>query len=359
MASAGAAGCAGTSLVSPSDPRLAVMGRVDRSHRPRLRMGYPGVTLRLRFEGPALAMRAASTTERSRIAVLVDGGPARILRVSRVESDLVLADHLPPGPHTIEVVHRTETWQGIVTVTGFRLPPGGQLLAPPPWPERRLLFIGDSVTCGEAIDRAPECRKDDPSADAAATSNGHLAFGMVLARALGAQAHLVCYGGRGLVRDWRGKTNVANAPQLFDLAVPADGAAARAGWDHAAYVPDAVVVAVGTNDFNLDLGALPAREGYVSTYAAFVRAIRARYPRAHLFLSEGPIVNDDTDPARPQKTVLRDYIAEAARRLGDGQVHVAPAQRYPGDACNQHPTRAEHEAMARDLEPLVRQALRW
>jgi lysophospholipase L1-like esterase len=343
--------CAGPTLVHPTDPRVAVMGRVDRANPERVRVGYPGVTFRVRFEGAGLALRAASSSRDSWLDVIVDGGAPRALRLAAGDSEMALASGLPGGPHTIEIVHRTETWQGIVSVRGFVLAPGGRLLAPEPFPARRLLFVGDSVTCGDSIDRTADCVKS------AASSDGDLAYGMLLARALHAQAHLVCYGGRGLIRDWRGLRNVANAPQFFDLAVPEQ--AGRARWDHATYVPDAVVVSLGTNDFNLALGALPEREEYVGAYVAFLRAVRARYPQAHVFLTEGAIVSDDTDPARPQRAVLRAYIAETVSRLGDARVHAVPARRYPGDACNEHPTRAQHAAIAHDLEPVLRTALGW
>ena len=206
---AGASACAGSGFVPASDARVAIMGRVargDRGDRDAVRIGYPGVTLRVRFEAPSLAMRVAATTAASRIAVTVDGGAARVVRLAKGNSEVVLADGLPAGAHTAEVVHRTETWQGIVTVRGFVLGagPGARWLPPPDadTPARRLLFIGDSVTCGEATDRRPDCAD---KGDAAATSNGALSYGMLLGRALGAQVHLVCVGGRGLVRDWRGK----------------------------------------------------------------------------------------------------------------------------------------------------------
>jgi lysophospholipase L1-like esterase len=348
-----AGGCAG-GLIRPSDPRVAIMGRVDRSSPDRIRIGYPGVTLRVRFEGPSLAARFSTSTAASRIAVIVDGGAPRVVHLAGGESEVPLADGLGPGPHQVDVVHRTETWQGIVTVRGFALGAGGKLLPAPPWPARRLLIIGDSVTCGEAIDRAPDCR--DAHA-AAVTSNGQLSYGMLLSRALGAQAHLVCYGGRGLVRDWRGKTNVLNGPQLFDAALPVDGHPVP--WDHADYTPDVVIVSLGTNDFNLDLDPFPDREAYVGAYVAFVRAIRAVHKDAYVLLTEGAIVNDDKDPTRPQKTVLRDYITETVRRVNDPRVQAVPATHYPGDDCNPHPTRAQHEAIARDLEPIVRALTGW
>jgi hypothetical protein len=345
--------CAEPPLITilPSDPAVAVMGRVAHAQAGRLRIGYPGVTLRLRFESPTLALRVACDTPDTHIGVALDGAPERPIRLQRGENDVILAQGLAASPHEVDVVHRTETWQGILTVDAILLAPGGRLLTPTPWPERRLLVIGDSVTCGEAIDREPGSSKD-PS-----WWNPSSSYGMLLARALGAQCHLVCFGGRGLVRDWRGKRDVLNAPQFFDLAIPEELDAPK--WDHAAYVPDAVVVSLGTNDFSLSIGDFPEREDFVSAYVLFASAIRARYPAAHVFLTDGAIVSDDGDPKRPQRTALREHLAEVVRRLDDPRVRFVAGRQYPGDAQDAHPTREQHAAMARDLEPVLRPALGW
>jgi lysophospholipase L1-like esterase len=132
-----------------------------------------------------------------------------------------------------------------------------------------------------------------------------------------------------------------------------------AAWDHSAYIPDVVVISIGTNDFSLGIDNFPEREEWVSTYVRFVRAVRARYPEARIFLTEGAIVNDVDDPARPQKTVLTSYVKETATRLADLRVHVLESQHYPGDADDAHPTGAQHAATARDMEPIIRAAVGW
>jgi lysophospholipase L1-like esterase len=341
---------AGT-LVPASDPRLGWMGRVDTTEAARPRFGYPGVTLRLAFEGPSIGVRVAASTPNVHVSVLVDGAPSRVVRLPQGESDLGLAGGLVPGPHIVELVHRTETWQGTLAVLGVRLPPGGQLVVPPPFPKRKLLFIGDSVTCGSGTERASACAKDG-----IASWNGAASYGMRLGEILDAQAHLVCYGGRGLVRDWRGRRDVLTAPELFDLAVPDEPKGPA--WEHARYVPDAVVVSLGTNDFNLALGPFPEREEYVGAYVAFLKAIRARYPAALVLVTEGAIVNDGND-GRKQKTTLAGYVADAVRQVAEPRVRAVPARHYPGDACDAHPTAEQQAAMARDFEPVLREALGW
>ncbi len=63
------------------------------------------------------------------------------------------------------------------------------------------------------------------------------------------------------MRDWQGRSDTLNAPQFFRLAIPDERLNPA---DLNAYVPDAVVVSLGTNDFNLSLGAFPTQERFRS-----------------------------------------------------------------------------------------------
>jgi lysophospholipase L1-like esterase len=259
------------------------------------------------------------------------------------------------GTHELEVIRTTETWLGVMTVEGFTLSPQTRMEPPSHAPERRLLFIGDSVTCGERADRGERC-----SGEKAATWNAAASFGMRLGRKLGAQVHLVSYGGRGVVRDWQGKRDVLNAPQFLDRSVPEgpfDHTPPELRWDHQSYVPDGIVLSLGTNDFNLALGEFPSEREFVDAYVLLVSKLRALYPRAQVFLTEGAIVIDTPD--RAQKTILRRYLKHVAEHLQDPRVHVIEAQHYPGDHCDAHPTSAQHEQIAQDLLPQLKETLGW
>ncbi len=338
-------------LVTVSDPLVGVMGRVDRSESDSLRVGYPGVTLRVTFEGPRVAWRASCATSDCRVVVVTDGKPAKVIRLLQGEAEYVLAEGLAPGVHTVDVVQRTETWQGIVTVRGFVFPAEARVLAPAAWPDRRLLFIGDSVTCGEGVDRA-SLQPGEQSSGADAYGS----YGMLIARALGAQCHLVCYGGRGLVRDWQGRGDSLNAPQFFHLALPEE--TAPVVWDHREYAPDLVFVSLGTNDFNAELGAPPARQVFVGAYVEFLRVIRATYPRAKVVLTEGAIVKDESHGEK-RKSLLRAYIAEVVEILAAPEVVFIPSTYYPGDLADAHPTGEEHVKMAEDFVPDLARLLGW
>ena len=57
------------------------------------------------------------------------------------------------------------------------------------------------------------------------------------------------------------------------------------------------------------------------------------------------------------RVVGRPTAAEK-KRLDDAKVQLLPLRNYPGVPGNGHPTAAEHEAMADEIEPAFRAALR-
>lgn len=345
--------------VEATDPRVAVMGRVVVADG-ALAFGYPGVTLRLCFEGTRLWVTGSSNQGRSHLGVVYRGVMSNDVVLPQQESNVLLWQ-APEGAaareHCVDVVHLTETWIGVATLRSFVVE--GEVKAAEPFPRRKLLFIGDSVTCGEAVRRRPECSKDESWWDA------YHSYGAVAARALDAQVQLVCFGGRGVVRDWQGKRDVLNAPEFFGLVIPEEGAPAYPMGD---YVPDAMVVSLGTNDFNPTLGAFPPRTEFVSKYAAFLKELIATYPAARVWISEGAIVSDANlelnegatrgEPAK-QKSTLRAYLQEIVALLANPRVRYLPAKHYPADTCDAHPTRAEHESMAKDVVDGIRRQLDW
>jgi lysophospholipase L1-like esterase len=232
------------------------------------------------------------------------------------------------------------------------LPPGCKLLTPPAWPERRLMFIGDSVTSGECVERFPPENISTPQAANAARS-----FGMLLGRWLHAQVHLVSYGGRGIMRDWQGKTDVANAPQFFQRSLPDDPGSQ---WDHASYVPDVIIVSLGQNDFSKDL---VDEAVYTKAYDDFVGEIRAAYPRAALVLAEVWLFGDTPGtPDRVKRDRLQRVVAAVVARrhaAGDQRIAEGPVHYYPGTSTNAHPVAFQHEQIAGDLLGPIRALTGW
>lgn len=335
--------------VSAADARLRFFGQLDAHDPQQPHLAYPGTGLLLRFTGKAVSLNVDATKDTTALTVVVNGAAPLTYPLNKGEQSIVIAADSPTAPQTVAVFKRTETWQGILTVNGVTLPAGATLLTPPALPRRRLLFIGDSVTCGTGLDDNATCVDDrlHPS------SNAYDTYGLRLGRRLDAESRLVCYGGRGLERDYLGreaKDNVLTVPQLIDLAIPADAPNERVHWDTQQWQPDAIVVSVGTNDFNLQATKPldPAR--WTREYLAFASDLRKQYPGALILLTEGAIVTN---------ALLRQLVQEVATRAGDPRIRYVPSTHYPGHSCDGHPTNEQHLQITNDFAPVLQDALGW
>lgn len=330
---------AAAATIPAADAQVARMGRLVTTPEGAVRFAYPGVRLSLRFHGASLKFQASSSGAHSYLEAVIDGGAPQRIKIGADRATYTLVDAPTAGLHTVEIMHRAETWHGVVTLTSLNT--DGVLLSPPLAPVRKMLVLGDSVTCAEGAG------KRGGKKDSSWTDPRH-SYGMLAAQALRAQVHLVCHGGRGLVRSWNGRTDEFNLPDFYDLAIADAGDAVQ--WDHAQYQPDLIVSAIGTNDFSL---GIPERKAYVNTYVQLLRTLLRNHPQAQIVLTEGAILHG------PKKQALRSYIAETVRRVGSARVHAVPSAHHPGDKQDAHPTRGQHATMARELAPRLREIAGW
>jgi hypothetical protein len=338
-------------LVAPDDPRIAFMGRVELSGQ-KAEMGYPGITIRFVYTGPAPVLRMTGDSPNCYFNLSCNGWDPVIIKLNLGENEIALpTGAAPSGGWMVELVRRTESWMGTASFNGLLLPQGGGLLPPPDWPRRKLMFIGDSLTCGEYNERFPNENDSTPRSTNAARS-----YGMLLARWLGAQVHLVSYGGRGITRDWSGKTDVNILPVFFPRTLPdREGSV----WDPSRYQPDVIVINDGT-----DFDAGPQDEAkFTDAYAAFVAQVRSAYPGAFILLSESGFQSDGSDgrPRTARDELLRTMNAVAQRRrdAGDSRIRVVHTGFFPGTPTNGHLVAFQHEQIALDLLGPIREAAGW
>jgi hypothetical protein len=337
--------------IAPNDPRIAYMGRIELSNT-RARMGFPGVTVRFAYRGPAPVLKMSGGSSNCFFNLACNGWDPVAIHLQQGTNEIALpTGKAPAGGWLIELVRRTESWMGTASFDGLLLPKGCELLPPPPWPERKLMFIGDSVTCGEYDERFPPENDKSPR-----TTNAGRSYGMLLARWLHAQVHLISYGGRGLTRNWNGDTNVNTVPIFFQRALPDDSASV---WDHAKYSPDVIVINDGTD---LDFGPMDEAK-FIDAYAAFVATVRKTYPGAYILLTESPFQTDNSDgrPRTDRDQLLRtlEAVVEQHHHSGDMRIRVAHIGFQPGTPNDTHPVAFQQEQIAVNLLGPIREVTGW
>lgn len=335
--------------VRADDARIVRMGRTVAESDGTVRFGYPGVTLSLAVQGSRLAMDAAGGGANSVVDVIVDGGAPTAVYLEPQQRSYELFKDAGPGPHRVDIVHRTETWLGVSAIARFST--DGQIVQAPALPARKLAVLGDSVTCGAGMQRP--IGPDALDKGRPIWWNAGASYGMLLGQALHAQVQLVCFGGRGLVRSYNNRTDEYQLPAFYELAI-AD-AAHPVKWNQADYDPDLILVTIGTNDFTQ---GIPDRAWYVDTYVKFVRTLLHDHPRAKIALSEGAILDGE------KKAALTDYIAATVARVGESKADAArvraiPSIHHPGDAADMHPLTSQHAEMARELAPQLQALMGW
>ncbi len=152
-----------------------------------------------------------------------------------------LASGLPDGKHKILMTKRYETSWTKYSFNGFILDDGKNLLTPPPKPERKIEFIGDSYTSAEGNEWSEEKKAPDNS-----YSNMYKGFGSIIAKHYNAQYYMTSRSGIGLVQDWQGNSE-NNMPDHFDRTL---FSSPEPKWDFSKWLPDLVVICLGLNDYN-------------------------------------------------------------------------------------------------------------
>lgn len=325
-----------TPLITPDNGKLRWTGRVGDAPGGKL-LAWSGTELRARFTGKQLGLSFKSTHwGTSHFTVEIDGRRHWLAAPGNTASDWRLREPLADGEHTLRLVKRTEAGMAETVLLGLRLAAGGQLLNPPPARPLKLVFYGDSITAGA-------CNGDvgDDQYDDLYFHDGTRAYGALTAENLGADYVGIAVSGIGITATWGEQLmpQVWNriAPRLDARVAPPDPRA-----------PDVVLLNLGQNDHGFPASkGQPIAGDFEARYLAFVRQLRARYPKAKLVLLAGGMTAWKEQPAIPRAL---SQTAATLRAEGDTQVWTYTFQAF----AHAHPRIDVHAQMAAELTRLLK-----
>jgi len=297
--------------------------------------GWPGTGFDLRFEGERLDVDFAGS--RAWIEAAWDDGAPFALELQA--SPGVGFAPPGPGPRTLRVRKRTEAMVGDLELAGVSAE-RGRLLPLPPVPTRRIEFYGDSITCGYGcLDPVPE------HGFLAATESFPHSWAALTGSHLGAQVHAQAISGIGVHRNWPGVEGNP-MPSRWTLAHPGRDAP----WDLSAWIPHAVVVNLGTNDF----GTLPFPDPteFVQAFGDWLRAVRETRPGIPLVVVDGPLLAAD-HPAPGTRALVRSLLDDVAGKAGALRFSLSPCDPADGFAADFHPSAAQHRRNAEEFVPFL------
>ncbi|HEX3849925.1 MAG TPA: SGNH/GDSL hydrolase family protein [Polyangiaceae bacterium] len=339
--SAGKSSAEGATVSNGNPARPRLIGRFDESNPTAPVFAWSGAAIAVRFAGTAIGVTLGDAGHNV-FEVVLDGAHTQ-LSTEPGTKKYSLGSGLRDGPHDLLLYRRSEALLGETTFNGFDLAPNAYLPTEAP-ATRRLEVIGDSISAGYGNEGTFPCQF------AASNENHYLSYAALSARGLRAELHTAAWSGIGMRRS---HGDLRAMPELYSRTLPER---ATSQWDFSKYVPDAVIINLGTNDFAQgDPGV-----AFQTTYTQFVRQLRGYYPGARFFLAVGPML-EDADYALAS-SYLRGVVAARAA-AGDKNLTVLEFgiqdRAADGLGCDYHPSLKTHQKMADKMTAALRADLAW
>ena len=326
--------------IAPDDSAIRYSGRVSLTATAAL---YDWANIQIEFRVNAPQVELLINDEKNDYNLFVNGQWLKTISAAGNASYPVT---LGQGEHHVLLTKRTGPNFGSGQFLGLRLPQGGRLLDLPPAPARKIEFIGDSFTVGYG-NEGPGLNCDN---NYRPYENSYLSYAPMTARALDAQSHSVAISGFGVVRNYAdaNTTSPTPVPFYYDRTVMER---ADLPWNFNSWVPDAVVIKLGTNDHSTQ--PEPPTDIFIQGAHDLIAQVTSAYGQVPIILL--------ADTSLPQLITRLQSAAQQQHDLGNNQVHFVQVSFPPQNqlGCDWHPAVAGHEAMAAELVVAIKPILGW
>lgn len=354
-----------------SDNNFQYTGRFNKSDSIKTICAWAGSMITATFSGSYCAIRMRqipipelaqnSKYNASFFSVFIDNPteiPDTIIKV-RDDSVFVVADNLSRSTHTIRIFKRTEALCGKTEFYGLELQENSKLYTPPSRPQRRIEFIGNSITSGYGNEEVSTKKFTGE------TENSYLSYASITARNLNAEWFLLSYSGKGVYLNSDSSTT-NTLPEIYDRICPLDSSAL---WNFSSWIPDVVVVNLGTNDFGTN-GGVPDSLPFIQVYETFIQRIHAHYPATAIFCLWGPmkgypVIDPVSGGIFSSTDILKQYVQKAVDNIQKHSVisiytfQLSYIDSSIGYGAEGHPSVYQHRRNAEELTTFIKTKMQW
>jgi len=337
------------SFISADDNLIQFTGRINFSNPSAPEIYWPGSEIEIKFSGERLKVQLKDERGENYFNIIIDEDSLRYIKLDTALRYYILAEGLPEGEHTIQLIKRTEWENGKTWFYGFELT-SAKLLEPNPRSDRIIEFFGNSITAGYAI----EDLTGGDSPDSIYTNN-YNTYAAITARYFDADYYATVRSGIGIMVSWFPLI----MPELYDRLDPSDP---DSKWDFSNAIPDIVVVNLLQNDswlvnmpdypsFIQRFGEKPPDDNQMTTaYASFISDLRRVYPEANIICALGCM------DATKEGSRWPGIVESAVQGLHDDKIFLLNFDyiNIPG-----HPRVADNIVMAEKLIDYIENNIDW
>jgi len=233
-------------------------------------------------------------------------------------------------------------------------------ITPTPKKERRVEIIGDSITCGYGVDD-----EDWSHPFVTATEDVTKSYSYRTIQALDADYSIFSTSGHGIISGYTDNPAIQMTEQKVPDYYPYYGlsydkfgediAPTTLPWDFSKFIPDAVIINLGTNDDSFCQDMVERQNDYKVHYIAFLETIRSKYPDATIFCILG-LMGDRLYP------YVMKAVQEYSAKTEDTNIyslHIPPQLESDGYVSDYHPTCVSHAKATAVLVPFVKLMMGW
>jgi hypothetical protein len=125
-------------------------------------------------------------------------------------------------------------------------------------------------------------------------------------------------------------------------------------WDSARYVPDCIIINLGTNDNSFTRGIAEREETFGTKYYSFIKQVRSINPDSTILCTLGAMGQELCGQIKKQVECL---VAEGDDKIYDMSFHMQSVK--DGIGSDWHPSKTTHDRMAVKLEDRIREIMGW
>ena len=225
--------------------------------------------------------------------------------------------------------------------------------------ERKIEFIGDSITVGYGVDE-----QSTSASFSTSNSDGTKSFAYKTAQKLGAEYSAFAASGFGIISGYTGGdiNTLQTIPQYYNsdgfswYYLPDGKQPMDIAYDFNSYVPDAVVINLGTNDSSYTRNDAGRKAEFVKAYIAFLKQVREKNAGATIFCTLG-IMGQDLYPQ------IEEAVASYKAETGDTNIYCLEFDvqdtSNDGVCVDWHPTEKTYEKAAETLAEYMSYIMGW
>lgn len=222
----------------------------------------------------------------------------------------------------------------------------------------RMEVIGDSITCGYGNEGVL-----NEDTFTTAQENPEEAYAVLAANAVNADYQLVAWSGIGVITNWvpedvNEPLEEILMPELYPyrdrrlcerLGLP------LAEWDSAQYVPDLIVLHLGTNDDSYVRKIAERQAYFAEKYYAFLEEIHRKNPQSAILCTLGVLGQNLCEEEERQAA----RFAAAHPDVRIGYLVLPEQEEADGIGADFHPSKRTHQKTAALLTQKIKEFMGW